>query len=477
MYVNAAVCYDVTAQLYEKNMTFTSGIFLIGFLPWFLLLIYFFRKQIAVKNILILLVNSIFYIWGCIGAFLFLVCFSVCVWGFGNIIRNYRNRYLFMVFMGITVFPLLVVKYTIFIIGNLNSVLGGRFSYPEIIVPLGISFFTFQAISFLGDIYTGKITKKARLWEIYSYLSFFPTVTSGPILRFEDFQQGICNKIHSDCYATALERIVLGLCKKVLIADKVGILADFYFDGITAGKSFSCIGLWMGAIAYTIQIYFDFSGYSDMAIGMGQLLGISVKENFNHPYRASSISDFWKRWHISLSQWFRDYIYIPLGGNRCNMQRHVFNLWVVWLLTGIWHGAGWSLVLWGMGYFVLLTAEKYIPLMRGIGKKWYGHIYALFFINILWVFFRADSLTIAIRYVAGMFGIGTKGIVESKAAAFVPYLLLAAAFCLPWERVTGKYVKNPVFSFVKGVLTVFFAVLAVCGVISAAYATYIYGTF
>ena len=458
-------------------MTFTSSIFLIGLLPWFILSIWLTKKVKSAKTILVILMNSIFYIWGGIGAFFFVCAFSFFVWLFGRIIARSEGKSLFMISMCITLLPLLGVKYSGFVIGNLNSLLGSRLAYPEIIIPLGISFFTFEAISLLSDIYCGKINDKISFLEVFTYLTFFPTVTSGPIMRFGDFKQGLTNEICTASYDTAIEKILLGLCKKVLIADKLAILANFYFDGMTAGRTFSCAGLWVGSVAYSLQLYFDFSGYSDMAIGIGQLLGFKIGRNFNNPYQANSISDFWKRWHISLSQWFRDYVYIPLGGHRCQVSRHILNLFVVWFLTGIWHGTGWSFIMWGMGYFLLLTAEKYIPFMKKIGAKWYGHIYALFCINLLWVPFRADSLTVALKYLAGMFGIGSIGGLESRAAAFIPYLLVAAALCCPWEKVYEKYMQNRACKFLKGILLIVLSVLAVSAVISSSYTTYIYGNF
>lgn len=458
-------------------MAFTSSIFLIGFLPWFLLFFFLFRKQITVKKVLLVLVNSIFYLWGGMGAFLFLCGFVFVVYSFCTIIRNHKNRKLMLLFVGIVILPLLVTKYTGFLIGSLNSAFGFQIAYPEIVIPLGISFFSFQAISLLADVFTGKITEKTGFWEVYSYLSFFPTVTSGPIIRFTDFKKGFENKIEQSCYGEVLERIFFGLCKKVLLADKLAILANFYFDGVTAGKTFSAAGLWIGSLAYTLQLYFDFSGYSDMAIGIGKLLGFEIGENFHHPYRAKSISDFWRRWHISLSRWFRDYIYIPLGGNRCNPLRHIGNLFIVWLLTGIWHGAGLSFLLWGMGYFVFLAAEKYVPFIEKIGKKWYGHLYTLFFVNLLWIPFRADSLTVAVNYVAGMFGIGSKGGLESRAVAFLPYILFSAALCFPWEKLIAKWSGFRGITLLKGILMILLTVLAFCAVISSSYTTYIYGNF
>lgn len=458
-------------------MTFTSSIFLIGLLPWFLLLFGFVGKQKQTKTALLVLMNSIFYIWGGIGAFFFVCIFALCVWGFCKIMMEYKKKSLFVLFLILTVIPLLRVKYTGFVIGNINSVLGSNLSNSNIIIPLGISFFTFEAISLLSDVYSGKITEEVSVLDVYTYLTFFPTVTSGPIMRFEDFKKGFGKGIETASYNQAIERVLFGLCKKVLIADKLAILANYYFQGIREGRSFSCAGLWIGSIAYSLQLYFDFSGYSDMAIGMGKMLGFDIPENFNNPYRARSISDFWKRWHITLSRWFRDYIYISLGGNRGSVFKHIRNLLIVWIVTGVWHGAGWSFLLWGMGYFVLLTLEKYIPFMKKIGTKWYGRVYALFFINLLWVPFRADSLTIAVKYLAGMFGIGSGAGIESRAVAFLPYLLGAVVLCLPLEKVSLKGRYEMAGKVLKGIGIIVFTVFALCAVISATYTTYIYGTF
>lgn len=458
-------------------MTFTSSIFLIGLLPWLIFSVWLTRKVTGAKTVLVILMNSIFYIWGGISAFFFVVVFSFMVWLFGRIIAGNKRKSLFIIMVCMALLPLMRVKYAGVVVGNLNSLFGGRLPYPEIMIPLGISFFTFEAISLLSDIYWGKIADKVSFLEVYSYLTFFPTVTSGPIMRFGDFKKGLTNEICTTSYDGAIEKILLGLGKKVLIADKLAVLANYYFDGMTAGNTFSCAGLWVGSVAYTLQLYFDFSGYSDMAMGIGQLLGFKIGKNFNSPYQANSISDFWRRWHISLSQWFRDYVYIPLGGNRCSVSRHILNLFVVWFLTGIWHGTGLSFIMWGMGYFLLLTGEKYIPFMKNMGTKWYGHIYALFFINLLWVPFRADSLTVALKYLAGMFGIGSSGILESRAVAFMPYLFMAAALCFPWEKVVEKYLQNRVCKFLKGIVMIVLFVLAVSAVISSSYTAYIYGNF
>ncbi len=269
------------------------------------------------------------------------------------------------------------------------------------------------------------------------------------------------------------------LCKKVLIADKLGLLADYYFNGTAIGNHYSVIGLWIGSIAYTLQLYFDFSGYSDMAIGIGSMMGFEIRENFNRPYRAVSISDFWKRWHISLTAWFRDYIYIPLGGNRCGMVRHIFNMFVVWLITGAWHGADLSFIIWGMGYFILLTLEKYIPAINKTLKGFAGHLYTLFFVNLLWVPFRAADLKLTGLYLRGMFGLGGAGgvILETRTIRFLPFFALAILLCFPLEKLYERFSDKKVFVLLRNGMLVIFTLLAICAVVNATYAPYIYGNF
>ena len=430
------------------------------------------------RRTLIFLANSIFYIWGGVGAFLLLCGLSLIIWFFHIEIFRRKRKNLLIGGIALSVLPLLMIKYTSFIIDNINAVFGISLSTPSMIVPVGISFFTFEAISLLSDTYEGKIEKRISLVDTYLYLSFFPTVTSGPIIRFLDFQRGLEIPDRSAVsYGPAIERIAIGLCKKVLLADKLAVLADYYFNGVAAGKSYSPGGLWLGSIAYSLQLFYDFSGYSDMAIGMGQLLGFRINENFNHPYLANSISDFWKRWHMSLSQWFRDYIYIPLGGNRCPVPRHIVNMLIVWLLTGVWHGADWSFILWGFGYFVLLIAEKYVPPMKKIGSHWYGHLYALFFVNLLWIPFRASGLSVAGKFIAGMFRIHSGIPLEDKALAYLPLVLLSAVLCLPWSKLSEKVEKETWFGIIKGTLILALTGLAVSAVVNASYTPYIYGSF
>lgn len=458
-------------------MTFTSNIFLIGLLPFFVVLYRCLRnKSIYVRKILFLLANTLFLIWGGAGAFLSLCAFTVLVYLFAIIVFKTKNRYALAISLSFTVVPLVVTKYIVLIIGIINSLMRLNIAAPPVIIPVGISFITFEAISFLVDILRGKIKKKPTLLDTFLYLTFFPTVTSGPILRYNEFEEGLLNNLNFCNYTVAIERIAFGLCKKTLIADKISILADYYFDGVALGNSYSCLGLWVGSIAYSLQLYFDFSGYSDMAIGIGKLLGFNVRENFNKPYQACSISDFWKRWHISLTQWFRDYIYIPLGGNRVSKKHHIINMIIVWLLTGIWHGADWTFIIWGMGYAVLLVIEKYIPQILIHKSNIIGRIYTLFFVNLLWVFFRANSLSIAARYIWGMFGEG-RGSIEEKSVRFIPLVTIAIMLCLPWEKVFQRYCGKKWFVFLKGVVLIILVCLAICSSTNSSYAPYIYGNF
>lgn len=458
-------------------MTFTTDIFLIGLLPGFVILYSLLAgRQITVRKIFFLLANSLFLIWGGAGSFLMLCAFSVLVFLLTIFVYKIRSRWALAVSVILTAAPLLVLKYTVFLINTINSVTGSQTAAPSFIIPTGISFVTFEAVSLLADTFRGKIDQAPGLINTFLYLTFFPTVTSGPILRYNDFKSGLYRREISCDYTAAIERIALGLCKKVLVADKIAVFADYYFDGTAVGNSYSTLGLWLGSIAYTLQLYFDFSGYSDMAIGIGRLLGFDIVENFNAPYLAHSISDFWNRWHISLTKWFRDYVYIPLGGNRCSKSRHIMNMLAVWLLTGIWHGADWTFILWGLGYFILLTFEKYFP------QKWirngnpFSHIYTLFFVNLLWVPFRAKNLTTAARYLRGMFG-GGSGFIEEKAVRFLPFLILTVLLCFPWKKLLSGLYNRKWFVFLKNLLLIVLVFWAICAVVNSSYAPYIYGNF
>lgn len=457
-------------------MTFTSSFFLLGILPLFVLLYRWGGKKPGVRKALLLVTDVLFLIWGGVGAFLVLLAYIVLAWGWTALVSRAGKKWVFALAVAAETAPLVAIKYTAFLTDTLNAVLGCSLAAPSLIVPLGISFVTFQALSLLADVRKGRIQGAPNLLQVCLYLTFFPTVTSGPILRYQEFLAGLNQEAGPGDLSAGMERILIGLCKKVLVADKIAALTEYYFTGVGLGNSFSVPGLWIGSVAYSLQLYYDFSGYSDMAVGIGQLLGFRIRENFNRPYLAGSLTEFWRRWHMSLTQWFRDYVYIPLGGNRCAPARHLFNMLVVWLLTGLWHGAGWTFVLWGLGYFVLLSAEKYLPLPQGKGGKLLGHIYTLIFVNLLWVLFRSPSLAVFGRYVAGMFG-GGSGALEYKALRFIPLLALAAVLCLPWGRWLSGFSGKKWFSILRGLLLLILLVLALSAVVNASYVPYIYGNF
>jgi D-alanyl-lipoteichoic acid acyltransferase DltB (MBOAT superfamily) len=458
-------------------MTFTSGLFLIGILPFFAIIYNCFRtKKPAARKTLLFFINALYLLWGGTGSFLFLCAFSLAVSFLAFLTCKYRNKVVLAGSVLLTVAPLLFFKYTRFVIETINSLTGFHLTTASLFIPTGISFVTFEALSLLIDLYKGSGDKAPSPFHTWLYLCFFPTVTSGPIIQYSEFEKGLLNPGVTEDYTTAIERIAIGLAKKTLVADKLSLLVNYYFDGVAVGSSYSCPGLWISSIAYTLQLYFDFSGYSDMAVGIGELLGFRIRENFNKPYQAYSISDFWKRWHISLTRWFRDYIYIPLGGNRCPTHRRLANMLTVWLLTGIWHGADWSFLVWGIGYFLLLVSEKYLPLKFTRTPNPVGRIYTLFFVNLLWVPFRAGNLATARKYLAGMFGGGNLQL-EEKAVHFLPLLTAAILLCFPWEKIFRRFRSVKVFSVARGFLFIALVCWAVCSTTNAAYAPYIYGNF
>lgn len=310
----------------------------------------------------------------------------------------------------------------------------------DITLPIGISFYTFQAMSYVIDVYRGRSPAQRNILDVGLYIAFFPQLIAGPIVRYET----VAREIHHrrECWAdfsSGVPRFIVGLGKKAILANALAIAADAAFRS----QDLSAPMAWLGAVSYALQIYFDFSGYSDMAIGMGRMFGFHFLENFDRPYLASSVTDFWRRWHISLSSWFRDYVYIPLGGNRVSPRRHLFNLFAVWMLTGVWHGANWTFILWGLCYFLLLMAEKYGRLDRRLGAL--SRPWTLLWVLLLWVVFRADSLGHAGRYFAAMFT-GGRGNFDDFLYYFgnlKVYLGIAVACCLPLERVWERIPERP----------------------------------
>lgn len=427
-------------------MLFSSVEFLFGFLTVVLVAYYLLYRHRKLQNILLCLVSIAFYAWGG-PVYALLMLGSILVnWWCGlhvaDVTAPHRRRWLVgSVVLNLSV--LFVFKYLNFVQDNICGLLGVPKIAPEIALPIGISFFTFQAMSYVIDVYRGQGRAQKSPLNVALYISFFPQLIAGPIVRYETIDQQIDSRIESwGKFQEGVQRFMLGLVRKVLLANHCGILADSIFNAQAEGQAFPVWVFWLGAICYALQIYHDFAGYSDMAIGLGKMFGFDFLENFDKPYFSRSVAEFWRRWHISLGSWFRDYVYIPLGGNRVTYRRHIFNLFVVWLCTGIWHGANWTFICWGLYYFLLLTFEKETGFPRGC---WWGRLYTMLSVLIGWVLFRAASLPQAVAYLGGMLGIGTSPMWSETALlqSNWPYLILAIVWTvgegIPWtQKMQGK---------------------------------------
>lgn len=469
-------------------MVFSSTVFLFLFLPMVLAVYYNpFIKNRGFRNIVLLLASLFFYGWG-EPVFVFVMLLSILVnWGFGLWLCSVqeksgdRRRQKGIVALS-AVYNLglmFVFKYLTFVTENISHLIRNDSVVIKIALPIGISFFTFQMMSYVFDIYYGNAKVQKNILYVGLYVSMFPQLIAGPIVRYETVAEEIEHRRENEKdFVEGFIRFVAGLGKKILISNYVGKVADIAF-GTQGGLSVAMA--WLGAVAYTLQIYFDFSGYSDMAIGLGRMFGFHFLENFNHPYVSKSITEFWRRWHITLSTWFRDYVYIPLGGNRVSKGRNIFNIFVVWFLTGVWHGANWTFILWGLLYFLLLLFEK----LTGFHKRtgWYMHIYTMFFVILGWVLFRADNLRAAAVYLGNMFGIGATGLADAtftdclanSAVVFAAALLLSLPV-VSWvgTKLAKKRALRDVLVALS-VAAVFAAAVLVC--IKATYNPFIYLNF
>ena len=383
-------------------MVFSSIPFLYYFLPA-VLAVYFLTPRKG-KNTVLLLASLIFYGWGELRllplmVFTILLCY-VC--GLGIERSRNRKKLWLLASIVISVGLLGVFKYADFFIGSLNAVTGLKIPLFHLALPVGISFYTFQCLSYTIDVYRGSVPAQKSLINFGAYVALFPQLIAGPIVRYADIARELEHREHSwDNAAAGLRRFLVGLGKKVILADNFALLIRLFRQ---SGET-SVLFYWMYAVAFALNIYFDFSGYSDMAIGLGRVLGFHFVENFNYPYLSGSVTEFWRRWHISLGSWFRDYVYIPMGGSRVSRWRWVLNILTVWMLTGLWHGAAWNFVLWGLLFAGLLLAEKWIPALQRLPGV-LRHGYVLLAVVLSFVLFNADSLAQAGQDFAGLFGFG-----------------------------------------------------------------------
>lgn len=472
-------------------MLFSSTTFLYLFLPVVLFFNFIvFKKSRLLQNIFLLFASLFFYAWGEPTFVLVMIASIIVNWFFGLIISKKRDstgisRLIIGLDVAFNIGLLFVFKYLSFTGNIINSVFGLHLPIPNIALPIGISFFTFQAMSYVIDVYRQKGEVQTNILYVGLYISFFPQLIAGPIVRYETIADQIKNRKETlNDFFDGFARFVIGLSKKVLLANGFAILSDQSFDAVKNGGTISVMFAWLGAIGYTLQIFFDFSGYSDMAIGLGRMFGFHFLENFDYPYISTSITEFWRRWHISLGTWFRDYLYFPLGGSRCSKGRNILNLFVVWFLTGLWHGANFTFIVWGLLFFVLLVIEKMTGLHKKKGKilnviKWF---YTILFVVIGWVIFRAESIGDAFVYIRSMFGLMGNVFSDGRFTGWftqnVILLIFGLLLSTPLFRFLSEKTKNShVIGFVKvgGLISLF--VLSVASLVSNSYNPFIYFNF
>ena len=467
-------------------MVFSSMTFLLLFLPAALFVYYAPPRKL--KNGGLFLCSLVFYAWG-EPVYVLIMLFSTALdYTCGRLVERYRGtkkqKIGLILSICVNVGLLAFFKYTDFFIGTVNSVFGAHIGKLGLPLPIGISFYTFQTMSYTADVYRGEAKVQKNIITFGAYVSLFPQLIAGPIVRYRDVAEQLDGRVHTaDRFGDGVKRFVTGLGKKVLLANNIGMLWDAISS--TDPANLSAVGAWLGMIAFAFQIYFDFSGYSDMAIGLGKMFGFDFPENFDYPYVSRSVTEFWRRWHISLGRWFRDYVYIPLGGNRRGLPAQLRNVAVVWLLTGFWHGASWNFVLWGTYYGVLLILEK-LFLLKLMDKmpRALRHLYTLFAVLVGWALFAFDDLGAGMRYLGAMFGAGA-GFVNSGAAyyalSYLPLILLCAAasttlFGFLYRKFAEKCGEGPTLAL-DTLRVASFTLLSMAYIVSGTYNPFLYFRF
>lgn len=470
-------------------MIFSSIFFLFVFLPITLFLYYIVPWKL--KNFMLLLCSLIFYAWG-EPVYVLLMLFSIIFNYLSGIeIDGYREnentkmlRYSFWFTVVVNLAILGFFKYYGFLINNLNTILPFEIPYKELSLPIGISFYTFQTLSYIIDVYKGVVPVQKNFVSFGAYVTMFPQLIAGPIVRYTDVDAQLSKRTHSLYkFGQGVSWFLRGLGKKVLLANNIGMTYDAIAAILPAERS--VLTAWIGCIAYAMQIYFDFGGYSDMAIGLGKMFGFEFIKNFDYPYISKSVTEFWRRWHISLGTWFREYVYIPLGGNRVSKAKHIRNILVVWMLTGFWHGAAWNFMLWGLYYGLLLLAEKLFlaPKLERLPQK-VQQAYCFILVLFGWVLFFSPTLKDAFVYIGNMFGIGGSGFIDSTGLYYLTsnlILLVICALCsTPWlwkkfRRFTLQKGKYP--SVAAAVVYTAIFILSIAYLVNATYNPFLYFRF
>lgn len=457
-------------------MVFSSLVFLFVFLPLTLLL--YFSVPRRLRNTILLIVSLIFYAWG-EPIYIILMLFStVTDFVHGLLVERYRNqpkKAKLVVLSSITINLGLLVffKYSTFLLTNINLLFHTNFYIPQMSLPIGISFYTFQTMSYTIDVFRQEAKAKKNMIDLGAYVTMFPQLIAGPIVRYQTIANQLDHRVESeDLFAKGIWRFTIGLGKKVLLANNIGLLWNQI--QLTEMSDLSIVMAWLGLVAFGFQIYFDFSGYSDMAIGLGYLFGFELLENFNYPYISQSITEFWRRWHISLGSWFRDYVYIPLGGNRKGKKRMYLNLFIVWMLTGLWHGASWNFVLWGLYFGILIIIEKaFLLFWLSRAPRWMRHVYTIILLLIGWGLFAFEDFHQLINYFTVLFGLRNATWVNQETLYYLSqniilFVLLTIA-STPMIRLIGqKLFNSPYGSVIKA-----FIVPMICLLILTASTAYL----
>ena len=454
-------------------MVFSSILFIFYFLPVTLLLYY--AGPLRLRNLVLLVMSLAFYSWG-EPVYVSIMLFST-IFDYGNGLaiekclssgRKKAARAVLFLSMAGNLGILGFFKYSNFFIETVNAVGGADFPLLELALPIGISFYTFQTMSYTIDVYLGQAKAQKNLVQFGAYVAMFPQLVAGPIVKYKDISGQLADRrVTAEGFSYGISRFITGLSKKVLLANNIGMVWEQISGGNLAGLS--AAEAWIGAAAFSFQIYFDFSGYSDMAIGLGEMFGFHFQENFNHPYRSKSMTEFWRRWHISLGTWFREYVYIPLGGNRKGMKRQLLNLLIVWCLTGLWHGASWNFLVWGLYFGVFLIAEKLFLLRRLEALPgWISHAYCLIFVAVSWVIFAFDSMAEGFTYLKSMFGLGSGGWMGETALYYGETWGILFAVC--------ALCSLGIFKMKRAFLPVLFAA-SICFLAGGAYNPFLYFRF
>ena len=469
-------------------MLFCSLTFIFIFLPLTLFLYYVVpKKHVNIRNFILLIMSLFFYSWG-EPKYIFLMLISIIFNYFiGLFIDKFKKYKKLILLLGVTINIVLLIyfKYLGLFVNTFNNIFNQSINVPQIILPIGISFYSFQILSYIIDVYRGTTKVQKNIFTLATYISLFPQLIAGPIVRYETVEKELQQRNENlDNFCNGLRRFVIGFAKKIIIANNAALFVDSVFAKEITG--IGTIIMWLTLVAYAIQIYFDFSGYSDMAIGLGKMFGFNFLENFNYPYIAETITDFWRRWHISLSSWFKDYVYIPLGGNRVSLIKNLRNIFIVWLLTGLWHGASWNFLVWGLYYGVILILEKTI-LKKVLEKtpKVIKHIYSIILILVGWMLFRCESFSLILSCIKELFiyspsdisllFLHYQGLIPS-----IPYIIIGIILSTPLINKVANKLRDSENLFLKmsyDVIIFALFILALIYLVNSSYNPFIYFQF